>query len=217
MNVPFIRNHQYNLISKQVKHIQHTLKTVADPKTIEAVKYSAKNKIIEAFAAVELEHSKLLEKVSEYDKPEQLEQFLQELQTLRLPFPEIGAKQITKLFPKVKKLKQPELTDAEWLGKTYLGWSDLSQNKMYIIYELDGQLIGIEGKYTPVKKGVCFVCKRHEETVLFSAKAKFRPAHASPDYYKAYGNYMCADSKACNGNITDTEALEKFIVAVTTK
>ncbi|MNI79884.1 Fibronectin-binding protein (FBP) [compost metagenome] len=80
------------------------------------------------------------------------------------------------------------------------------------MYPLDGQIVGIEGKFTPMnKKGVCFLCNKHEELALFTAVSKSRPAHSSPDYYKAVGNYLCMDSQECNKNITDVTALERFI------
>lgn len=40
---------------------------------------------------------------------------------------------------------------------------------------------------------------------------KLRPPNASPDYYKAVGNYMCINSHECNRNITDVTYLERFI------
>jgi len=42
-----------------------------------------------------------------------------------------------------------------------------------------------------------------------------KPAHASADYYKAFGNYMCLDSGACNRHITSVDALDRFIREVT--
>jgi hypothetical protein len=80
---------------------------------------------------------------------------------------------------------------------------------------LNGQLVGVEGKYSPTnKKSICFLCNRHEEVAFFSAITKSKPANASPDYYKAIGNYLCVNSDICNKNITDVTALEKFIYDV---
>lgn len=129
-------------------------------------------------------------------------------------FPQLTEKQIRKLFPKNKKLALPDLS-VDYRFVTYLGWVDISSTKLFIVYPLDGQVVGIEGKYTPThKKIVCFLCNRHSETALFTAVSKARPAHASPDYYKAVGNYMCLDSRECNKHITNVDALEKFIRSV---
>ena len=46
---------------------------------------------------------------------------------------------------------------------------------------------------------------------MFSAVTKSKPANASPDYYKAIGNYMCVNSETCNNHITDVTVLERFI------
>ena len=217
MTTPFIRNHQYNVIKKQVKHLQHTLKTVSDPKVIEAVKYSAQTKVVEAFGTLSDEQKQLLLPIGELNTVEELEHYLLSFEPYLLPFPELSGKQITKLFPKVKKLKAPDFAAVDLRRVTYLGWLDVAQNKLFIVYDLQGQPVGIEGRFTPAKKGVCFLCNRHEEVALFTAITKSRPANASPDYYKAIGNYLCLDSSACNSNITDVESLERFIQGITSR
>ncbi|MGO4499714.1 FBP domain-containing protein [Paenibacillus sp. 2RAB27] len=109
----------------------------------------------------------------------------------------------------------PDLKGITYRFATYLGWTDIATNKLFIVYDLNGKLIGIEGKYTPTnKKGVCFVCNRHTEVALFTAVTKWKPEGASPDYYRAIGNYLCVNSEVCNKNITDVEVLEKFIHGV---
>ncbi|MDF2961451.1 MAG: Fibronectin-binding family protein, partial [Paenibacillus sp.] len=125
------------------------------------------------------------------------------------------AKQIQKLFPKNKKLKIPDLSAIDNRYVTYLSWADISTNKLFMVYHLNGQFIGVEGKYTPTnKKSFCFLCNRYEDLALFSAISQKRPANSSPDYYKAVGNYLCMNSHECNKNITDITYLEKFIDTV---
>ncbi|MGO4344286.1 FusB/FusC family EF-G-binding protein [Paenibacillus sp. MCAF9] len=211
MNKPFIRNHQYNLIKKQAHLLQTACNTVSDPKVVEAVRYSTQTKISEAFpGATDLQKHEL-EKLATLNRTEEIQSYLQSLQPLMSEFTQVTAAQIKKLFPKVKKLKVPDLDDIDYRYVTYMGWTDIASNKLFLIYRQDGQLIGIEGKFTPTnKKSNCFLCNRHEEVALFTAITKSRPANASPDYYKAIGNYMCVNSKACNANITDVTVLEKF-------
>ncbi|MBE1442354.1 FusB/FusC family EF-G-binding protein [Paenibacillus sp. OAS669] len=212
MTQPFIRNHQYNLILKQMDILQHTYRTVADPKIIESVRFSAESKIIEVFESLTEEQRQLLSAISSLKTAEDFHAYGRSLEPYLIEFPQVTEKQIKKLFHKNKKLAMPDWSSIRNDRITYLGWLDISTNKMFIVYQLNGQIIGLEGKFTPThKKGVCFICNRHEEVALFSAISKSRPANASSDYYKAVGNYMCIHSDACNKNITDLTSLEKFI------
>ncbi|WP_144933785.1 FusB/FusC family EF-G-binding protein [Paenibacillus sp. 32O-W] len=215
MNQPFIRNHQYNLIKKQTGLLKSACSNVSDPKVVESVRYSAQSKMIEAFPdATELQQQ-LLEKIATLHTAEQFQHYLESLEPYLAEFPQITGKQLNKLFPKIKKMKQPDLTALDYRHLTYLGWVDIATNKLFLVYPLNGKFVGIEGRFTPTNKGVCFFCNRHEDVALFSAITKHRPAKASPDYYKAIGNYVCVDSEVCNKNITDVTALEKFVREVT--
>ncbi|WP_274649233.1 FusB/FusC family EF-G-binding protein [Paenibacillus humicola] len=209
---PFIRNHHYNLIKKQAGLLQHACSTVSDPKVVESVRYGVLAKIAEAFPDASDAQMRKLEKLAELNSAAEFQAYLKALEPDVLEFAETTERQLKKLFPKIKKLKTPALTGIDRSFLTYLGWTDIAANKMYLVYELHGRLVGIEGRFTPVgRKGVCFLCSKHEEIALFSATTKWKPAGASPDYYKAIGNYLCANSRACNRNITDVAALEKFM------
>ncbi|EPY03672.1 fibronectin-binding family protein [Paenibacillus alvei TS-15] len=215
MTTPFIRNHQYNLIKKQATLLQHTCQTVADPKIVDTVRYSAFTKITEAFQMAEEQQLRLLERITTLDKTEEFSQFLISLEPYLIEFEQVTDKQLKKLYPKSKKLKLPNMEGLDLRHTTYLGWTDIGTNRMYLIHQLDGRLVGIEGKFTQAKmKGTCFLCNRQEEVALFTAETKTKPANATPDYYKAIGNYMCMNSHTCNQNITDTTALEMFIRSI---
>ncbi|WP_337104287.1 FusB/FusC family EF-G-binding protein [Paenibacillus sp. YIM B09110] len=215
MTTPFIRNHQYNLIKKLVGQLQHACNTVADRKVIEAVRQSTLMKINESFPQATEQQKQMLESVAAMQRTEQFQAYLQELVPYVESFVEATDQQIKKLFPKVKKLKTPNMGTIDRSHMTYLGWTDIASSRMYLVYELGGKLVGVEGRFTPTnKKSVCFVCNRHEEVALFTALTKSKPANASADYYKAIGNYLCASSEACNRNISDTAALERFIQGV---
>ncbi|KJB87769.1 fibronectin-binding protein [Paenibacillus sp. E194] len=215
MTTPFIRNHQYNLIKKQATLLQHTCQTVADPKIVDTVRYSAFTKITEAFQMAEEQQLRLLERITTLDKTEEFSQFLLSLEPYLIEFEQVTDKQLKKLYPKSKKLKLPNMEGLDLRHTTYLGWTDIGTNRMYLIHQLDGRLVGIEGKFTQAKKkGTCFLCNRQEEVALFTAETKTKPANATPDYYKAIGNYMCVNSHTCNQNITDTTTLEMFIHSI---
>lgn len=212
MSQPFIRNHQFNLITKQVNLLQHACSTVSDPKVVESVRYGAQTKILEAFPDIGGEEKRLLEHVSVLKTTEEFKSYLVSLEPYRTEFGRVTEKQLKQLFPKNKKLKLPDLENLDFHRMTYLGWNDISTGKMFLAYRRDGQLLGLEGKFTPVnKKSVCFLCNRLEEVALFTANSKTKPANASPDYYKAVGNYLCVSSDTCNKNITDVAALERFL------
>lgn len=208
---PFIRNHHYNLINKQVKMLQHTCNTVADSKVIEAVRENVQIRIMEAFPDAAEHEKQLFEPVSSLRAEGEFRDYLSSLEPYLTEFGQVTAKQLGKLFPKVKKLKSPDLSAVDYRHVTYLGWTDIATNKLFLVYHLNEQAVGVEGRFTPANKGVCFLCNRHEEVALFTAVSKSKPANASPDYYKAIGNYLCVNSAVCNKNITNVTALEKFI------
>ncbi|CAI6085023.1 FusB/FusC family EF-G-binding protein [Cohnella sp. JJ-181] len=209
---PFIRNHQYNLIKKQIELLQRTCATVADPKIVASVRSNIQCKIAEAFPDADAAAREMLNRGSELSTANECQQYLAALDTVRIPFEPGTEQQLKKLFPKIKKLKLPEIAAMNMRDLSYLGWTDIAANKQFIVYGLDDRLAGVEGRITPTnKKGACFACNRQTEVALFTAIAKSRPAHASPDYYKAFGQYMCIDSAVCNQNITDLTALEQFV------
>ncbi|MBH5320476.1 FusB/FusC family EF-G-binding protein [Paenibacillus sp. GSMTC-2017] len=218
MTNPFIRNHQYNVIKKQANQLQIACNTVSDRKVVEALRQSVLFRILEAFEFATEIQKQLLEKVSTLNTAGEFQQYLQSLEPYITEFVQVTEPQLKKLFPKVKKLKVPHLATIDYRYITYMGWHDIATDKMFLVYHLDGQLIGIEGRFNRVnKKSVCFVCNRHAEVALFSAVAKSKPANASSDYYKAIGNYLCVDSDNCNKNIMDVGSLEAFFHAVTGK
>ncbi|THF72976.1 FusB/FusC family EF-G-binding protein [Cohnella fermenti] len=215
MNQPFILNHQYNLIRKQIRQLKTACQTASDPKVVKSVREGTQLAIAEAFPDASPEQSALLESFLPCESEEQFSRYLLALEPYRAAFPGTTDGQLRKLFPKIKKLKLPELSGVDLRSVTYLGWLDIAANKQFLVYPLRGKLIGVEGRFNPApKKGICFVCKKQGDVSLFTAIAKSKPANASPDYYKAIGNYLCADSDACNRNLTELDALETFLSGI---
>ncbi|WP_019914301.1 FusB/FusC family EF-G-binding protein [Paenibacillus sp. HW567] len=213
MSTPFIRNHQYNFIKKQTKFVLHTLRTVADRRVLETVRYRAARNIIEDFPSLTEKQQQMLEQVSVYEKADEFEQYISELEPYLDSFPPITIKQIQKLFPKNKKLKIPDLSSIDFRYITYLSWVDITTNRLFIVYPFEGRFIGIEGRLTPThKKGYCLFCNRQQELAYFVVKNK--PAHSSPGDYHSTGQYICMQSHECNQSITDTASLEKFLLSV---
>ncbi|MCG7406937.1 FusB/FusC family EF-G-binding protein [Paenibacillus sp. ACRRX] len=214
---PFIRNHQYNHIKKQVELLRRACNTVSDTKVVESVRYSTHDKVTALFPD-SAEERDLVGSFAEQSTVEQFQHYLRSLEPSLLAFEQVTEKQLQKLFPKNKKLKAPAMQAIDFRRITYIGWMDIATNKMFLAYHLDGKLVGVEGRFTRLnKKSTCFLCRRQEEVALFSAVTRSKPANATSDYYKAIGNYLCVDSRTCNSNITDVSALEKFIHQVVDK
>lgn len=155
MNTPFIRNHQYNFIKKQTDFLLKTLRTVADRRVLETVRYRSSLNVVEAFSTLSDSQQQLLQQISAFETAYDFQKYLSGLEPYLEPFPQITPKQIQKLFPKNKKLKVPDLSAIDFRYMTYLSWIDIATNKLFIVYPFEGQFIGIEGRMTPMnKKGI---------------------------------------------------------------
>lgn len=209
MQTPFIQNHQYNEIRKQVNFLLKAMRTVADRKVLDTVRSTTVTYAIAAFDELNVEERHLLEQLSNHEAAHELQNYLDSLEAYIVPFPHVTQKQIQKLFPKVKKLKVPDLEMNDYNHTTYLRWIDIATNRLFIVYPYKGQLVGLEGSITPInKKGYCMFCNRQHELGFFNVKTK---KGGSQDNFSSIGQYVCMDGEACNHNITDPAVLERFI------
>jgi hypothetical protein len=207
---PFIQNHQFNAIKRSVDTLQRTYNTVADKKVIEAAKYSAESLVEQLFNERTGEQEQLFRPLFEHKSKIEFDQAISALYPYLLPISGVTEGAIKKLFPKVKKLKIPDLSTVDFSRLTYLGWIDSGSNKLYMVYGHRGKLAGIEARFNVAgKKNVCSLCNGYGEVALVTAISKAKMSNL-PDYYKAVGNYMCTDSRECNTRITDIAYLEKF-------
>ncbi|WP_166240294.1 FusB/FusC family EF-G-binding protein [Paenibacillus turpanensis] len=220
---PFLQNHQYNRVVAQAKAILYALQSSSDRKVVEAARYNAWSKVMEACSGLDRERMALIERMQELQTSEEFQVYLNELAGYAIPFPDMTERVLKSLFPKVKKLRPPELERFGNRPLTYLGWSDQGASRMFLVYNQpdregaggQGRLVGIEGRFTAgEKKGVCAFCNKIGEAALFTAVTKKRMGN-NPDYYKAVGQYICFDSDACNARITDLTALDVFFAEVT--
>ncbi|BBI33926.1 FusB/FusC family EF-G-binding protein [Cohnella abietis] len=213
MHTPFIENNQFNAIKNQTEILQQALRTASDRNVLKAVRYSATLKIDELFPDLEEDRKRHLVSMADMNSAEEFHNYLDSLEPWRAEFPPLTNKQFQKLFPKAKKLNAPDVETMDRRRLTYIGWTDIATNKMFLVFPRDGQFLGIEGRFTPTnKKGYCVICNSYDDLALFTVKT--RPANSPPDYYKVYGHYVCLDGHACNTRITDTAALEKFIQSI---
>ncbi|ETT51561.1 elongation factor G-binding protein [Paenibacillus sp. FSL K6-1122] len=210
MQTPFIQNHQFNYIQKQADFLLKTLRSVVDPKVLETVRYTVGTNAVSIFDELTSEQKQLLEQLSTYETTHELQTYLNQLESYLIPYPQVSAKQIQKLFPKAKKLKVPDLESIDYAHTTYLRWTDIATSRLFIVYPYEGRFLGIEGRITPTnKKGYCMFCHRHQELGFFNVKTK---AH-SPDNFSSIAQYVCMDNTACNHSITDITMLEKFLLS----
>lgn len=212
---PFLQNHQFNRIAQQALAVLNAVQTSTDAKVVEAAKHNALSKAVEGYPELSGYRFEIVERMTRLRTTEEFQAYIGELTNYTIRFPAVTEKQLKGLFPKVKKLRLPDLAGIGERMLTYLGWTDAGSERMYIVYPLEGRLIGIEGRYSPEhKQGVCAFCNKTGDTNLFTATSNKRMSN-NPDYYKAVGQYICVDSAACNARLTNAEPLERFVAAVT--
>lgn len=210
MTEKFLKNEQFNFIKKQVTLIKESIKKHVPPTVLNATIDLANAKIVDLFPTASAEQIALLD-LSKLKNDSEYEQYLQLLSNYVVDFPKILEQQLKKMFPKSKKLKLPDLSNLDYSKLTYLGWNDLGSNKKYVVYELDGKMVGIECRISPTgKNNICSICNGHGEVAFFSTITKAKKAK-NPDYYKAIGNLICIDSSECNKKITNVDYLEAFL------
>ncbi|MED1468511.1 FusB/FusC family EF-G-binding protein [Bacillus salipaludis] len=210
MTEKFIKNEQLNFIKNQIAMIKDSAKKNVAPTVIAAVIDLANAKINDLFPNATLEQQKMLD-LSELKTDAEYDQYIQHLSAHVIPFPKITEQQLKKMFPKNKKLKLPDLSQIDHGQLTYLSWNDLSSNKKFIVYEVEGKIAGIECKFTTSsKENICSFCNRFGQVAYISTVTKTKKSK-NPDYYKAIGNYICTDSSECNKKITNVDYLTAFL------
>nr|WP_106782565.1 FusB/FusC family EF-G-binding protein [Lysinibacillus timonensis] len=210
MTEKFIKNEQLNFIKKQIALIKDSMRKNVPANVLSAVIDLAQAKILDHFPNATLEQQELLN-LAHLKTDIEYDQYIQRLSNYLRPFPTVTDQQLKKLFPKNKKLKLPDLSKMDLSKVTYLSWHDGGSNKKFIMYELDGKLVGVEGKMAPTtNKNVCSFCNSIGEVAYYTTVTKAKKSN-NPDYYKSIGNMICTDSNECNKKITDVEYLTAFL------
>lgn len=210
MTERFIRNEQFNFICKQVAFIKDSVRQHIPPQVLNSVYDLSNEKIMNCIPNMTAEQKEILD-FTKLRKIEEYEEAIVDLDAYRLPFPTITEQQLKKLFPKTKKLKLPDLTNIDLKKVTYLSWNDSRSNRKYILYELDGTLVGIECSFSPsTTNNTCSVCHGQGPVTFFTTMTKEKKQN-NPDYFRTIGNLICADSHECNQKITDVTYLEKLL------
>jgi hypothetical protein len=207
---PFIKNDQYNFIKAQTKVLVSGHSNASDPGVLKAMKALTLEKVMSLVPDPSIEQRDLLEPVVSIKDKQDAELFLARLKPFVIPFREgkLSEKTLQKLFPKVKKLKLPNLESINLREITYLGWNDIGQERKYIVTDMNGKLTGIRGMFkNHSQKGICTICHSISDIGLFMTESKA----AANGTFKNRGNYICQDSQICNQNLQSEEKLHEFV------
>jgi hypothetical protein len=206
----FIQPHQFNFIRSQLKHLLNTVYFAGDFRVYAATKQSVSAKVLGLFPSLTDEQEALFEPITAIRGRSELEEIMTSLADYVIPFGQVTANELKKLFPKVKKLTLPDLDQVDWDRTTYLGWRDVATESIHVVYPLDGRLTGTHCRYVlgPANRScVCSICGdswKGSEVGLVVAVTK-------SSQYKSVGMHMCLNSEVCNQRITQIDPLESLI------
>ncbi|MCY6960111.1 FusB/FusC family EF-G-binding protein [Clostridium brassicae] len=204
----FIKKHEYNYIKKCLNDLNNAFRGCTDPNIIGATKSYIHEKILRLFTNLSEEEKELLD-ISKINDHLQIDTYLSSLNKYVYGMPTVTNAQINKLFKKEKKLKLPSI-NAQDSKNVYLGWIDESVRKLFVVYNMNGKLIGMSCRipnYSSNNTHVCTLCNRagNENEVAFVSPI------CKTANYRSIGFHMCLDSTKCNKRIASVEKLEKIL------
>ncbi|PQZ59352.1 MULTISPECIES: FusB/FusC family EF-G-binding protein [Bacillus] len=204
----FIRSDQYNFIKSQAYILANGHATANDRGVIAALKSLAIEKVLNVFENLATEQKELIDMVLTVENREDAESFLLKLNPYVIPFQEVTAQTLKKLFPKAKKLKIPDMEEINMKETSYLSWIDKGTSRKFIIAKNNNKFVGLQGTFQSInKKSICSLCHGHEELGMFLVEIKGK----IPGTFVKKGNYICKDGVACNHNMKSLDKLQDFI------
>lgn len=209
----FIKKHEFNYIKKCLSDLDSAFKNCLDANVIIADKAYIQNKIWSKFDYLSPEQIELLD-ISKITSSISIESFSKGLEQYVYGASNITNAQINRIFKKEKKIKLPRAT-AQDSKLVYLGWIDESIRKLFIVYNLDGKLVGMACRLlntTTNSSHICSLCNHvgPEKEVAFVSPVCKTPSYNS-DAYRSIGFHICLDSAKCNERITSVEKLESLL------
>ena len=211
---PFIKNHEFNYIKRCMKDLNNSLVLCVDKAIIQANKLYINQKILDNFSNLSKDQKALLD-ITNIKEQYQIDFYLEKLLNYVYESPNITNAQINRLFKKEKKFKLPG-EDILNSKNTYLGWIDNQIRKLFITYNLDGNLVGMAcriSKPEPKSSHRCVLCNhigKENEVSFVSPICK----QSSKDAYKSIGFDICLNSKDCNERIVSTDKIEDLLKTV---
>ena len=195
-----------HLVEKQTMKLLHSIATTKDEGVLSAVRGVIDTTLTEADVP-----RFIIDDVLAVKERQQVEPFMTFVKLNVEPFPELSEQIVKCLWKKEKKLKAPKATNPY---VTFIAWDDTTTRSRYFVYEQTGQLVGVKGVLSTEKlKGVCALCKQHQDVSLFTTKEKGEIEGT----YKKYSQYICVDTVSCERNIDSTEKLHSFMESVNPK
>ncbi|KKI94127.1 ferrous iron transporter A [Bacillus sp. SA1-12] len=205
---PFIKSYQFHFIKKQTQILLNGQVSTKDPNVLYALQLLAIEKVFELFPDIDKEQEQILNFIQSIKEREQAETFLLELKPYVIPFKDINDKFLKNLFPKVKKLKLPNLEIIDFREISYLGWTDQASERKYLVFVKENKFVGIKGAFkNSNKKGICSLCNSLGQIGMFITESK----PSVKGTYINKGRYICQDSMECNQKIINEEKLIEFI------
>lgn len=209
----FIKKHEYNYIRKRLYDLGSAFKNCVDTNIIVATKAHIQEKIVDLFTDLSEEERELLD-ISKITDPLYIDKYLADLNQYVYGMPNITNVQISKLFKKEKKIKFPD-NIAEEQKRVYLGWIDNSVRKLFIAYNMKGNLMGMACRipnYSSNNTHICSLCNHigSENEVAFVSPV-CKTSNTGESAYKSIGFDICLDSEKCNERIASTKKLEKIL------
>jgi hypothetical protein len=182
----FIRNHQYNFIKEQALNLVTAHAMANDAEVLSVLRHLSHEKVFALFPALTEEQKQIL-------RPH------------LIPFRAVTNDNLKRLFPKVKRLKGPNMASLDFHALSYLAWQE--NTNRFLVAERNGRLQAVSGQFGASRKqGICMICHKHGSVGLFTAKTQ-----AGADNYTKHGHYICADELLCNSRLTSLERLEQFL------
>lgn len=205
---PTIQAAQYSFLKKQIFQLIKAYQSVNDHKTVATFEALTREKINQNLGNSYPEVEELLKKIMQVTMTiHKAECLLEDFKEFVIPFKAPSAKQIEKVFRKVKKLKQPDFSQLDLREHSFIGWNDPGSQKKFILLYQEQRLIGLSGSISPnIQKGICSLCHEESNVAMFLATTKT----ASDGTYTKKGNYICHDSENCNRQLTDLTYLNHF-------
>ncbi|MFC4713581.1 FusB/FusC family EF-G-binding protein [Planococcus dechangensis] len=201
----FIRNHQYNFIKEQALNLVTAHAMANDAEVLSVLRHLSHEKVFALFPALTEEQKQILRPLTSVKDTDDAEGFLAGLRPHLIPFRAVTNDSLKRLFPKVKRLKGPNVPSIDFYSLSYLAWQE--NTNRFLVAERNGRLQAVSGQFGASRKqGICMICHKHGTVGLFTAKTK-----AGADNYIKHGQYICADESLCNSRLTSLERLEQFL------
>ncbi|MBL4930587.1 FBP domain-containing protein [Clostridium paridis] len=209
----FIKKHEFNYIRKLLLDLKNAFIGCVDKDIIEASKANTQDKILNIFQDLSEEEKGILD-ISKLTKIHHFDSYIEELNEYVYGIPNITNAQLSRLFKKEKKFKLPTQED-QASKNVYLGWIDNSIRKLFVAYNMNGNLIGMACRISNPDANNshrCVLCNRvgKENEVAFVSPI-CKTTSTAEGAYRSIGFDLCLDSKECNERIVSTEKLEEIL------